>query len=133
MDIYTDGACNPNPGKGAWSLVVVQKEEITLIRNGTEFETTNNRMELKGIIKALEYVLENNLDATIHTDSTYCLGFCLKEFKAKKNKDLTEELSWLISECEKQELNIDFKWIKGHSGNLGNDAADFYANKMVGL
>lgn len=136
MRIYTDGACFPNPGNGSWSFVVLDdNEEIVFKKNSVELNTTNNRMECKAIIEAMKWVIDSNLehiDITIYSDSqlivntynTWMHKWSERGWKKKKsgvkNLDLVKELYNL-----KQIVNVELTWVKGHSGILGNELADY--------
>lgn len=140
MMIYTDGACFPNPGNGSWAFVVLNdNEEIVFKKNSVELNTTNNRMECKAIIEAMKWVVNSNLehlDITIYSDSqlivnTYNIWmhrWSEKGWKRKKseikNLDLVKELYNL-----KQIVNVELTWVKGHSGILGNEIADYLCSK----
>jgi len=137
--IYTDGACSGNPGPGGWgALLIYGKSEKELY--GGQIETTNNRMELMATIKALE-AIKTGYDApiTLWTDSTYVLkgitewiigwkkrGWKKSDKKPVLNADLWQELDVLNAQ-----LNIDWKWVKGHAGIEGNERADALARKGI--
>jgi ribonuclease HI len=137
IEIYTDGACKGNPGVGGWGALIINglaEDEIY----GGEKETTNNRMELKAVIMALEKI-NNNEKATIYTDSVYVQkginewidkwkvnGWRASNKKSVKNKDLWVELDELSANFQ-----LTWVWVKGHSGNIGNEKADNLANKGV--
>jgi ribonuclease HI len=132
--IYIDGACSGNPGPGGWGFFMSYngstKEEY-----GSEVNTTNNRMEITAAIKAIQAV-KKKYSLTIYTDSTYLKngitkwihGWIKHNWKKDskdpiKNVDLWEKLWEIISEH-----SIDWRWVKGHSGDFGNDKADYLAN-----
>ncbi len=132
--IYTDGACRGNPGPGGWGVVLNYNESRKELYGG-EPETTNNRMELMAAIEALE-VLKRPCQVKLFTDSTYVLkgitewmkswkkrGWKTASKKAVKNEDLWRRLDTAIAPHE-----IDWQWVKGHSGNAGNERADELAN-----
>lgn len=135
--MYTDGACRGNPGPGGWgALMSYQGNRKTL--KGYEADTTNNRMELTAVIKALA-ALKRQCDIELHTDSKYVLqginewmanwkrnGWKTASKKAVKNVDL-----WLKLDVEASRHRIDWRWVKGHSGNPGNEAADQLANQAI--
>jgi ribonuclease HI len=135
--IYTDGACRGNPGPGGWGALVKyggKEKELW----GGETETTNNRMELMGAIKALE-ALKQGCSIEMHTDSTYVLkgitewleGWKAKGWKTASKKPVKNVDLWQKLDEEIQRHQIDWKWVKGHSGDLGNEAADALANRGI--
>ena len=129
--IYTDGACKGNPGPGGWGVLC-----------GGEAGTTNNRMEMMAVIQALT-ALKRPCQVTLHLDSQYVLkGITewLPGWKAKgwrtaakqpvKNVDLWQQLDALVSQGGHA---IDWRWVKGHNGDPGNERADGLANRGVGM
>jgi len=134
VNIFTDGACKGNPGKGGWgALLIYNGVEKEL--SGGEMDTTNNRMELMAVIKALES-LKFPCSLNITSDSTYVLkGITewLKNWKKNnwktaakkevKNADLWQRLDQLVQQHE-----IQWHWVKGHSGHLENERVDQLAN-----
>jgi ribonuclease HI len=138
IKIYTDGACKGNPGIGGWGALLVHNEQSIEIFDG-ELETTNNRMELKAVIEALNHVTSMNDDVQIYTDSSYVQkgiqewifnwkknGWRSSNKKPVKNQDLWQELDTLNSS-----LKVEWFWVKGHAGHPGNERADFLANEGV--
>lgn len=133
--IYTDGACSGNPGPGgwgAWLLTDGHKKEMC----GGETNTTNNRMEMTAAIKALE-ALKNPSVVTIHTDSTYLRdGITKWIFNWKKNgwrtsakKPVKNAELWQALEAAIVPHQVQWEWVKGHSGDPGNEKADQLANQ----
>ena len=137
LTIYTDGACSGNPGPGGWGAVLEfdgKRKEIC----GGEAATTNNRMEMTAAIRALEAVKPGYAGGvTLYTDSTYLLkgitewihGWKRRGWKtsAKKpvlNADLWKELDALNAARE-----VEWRWVKGHAGDPGNERADELANQ----
>jgi len=138
IKIYTDGACKGNPGIGGWGALLIYNEQSIEIFDG-ELETTNNRMELKAVIEALNHATSMNDDIQIYTDSSYVQkgiqewihnwkknGWRSSNKKPVKNQDLWQMLDTLNSS-----LNVDWFWVKGHAGHPGNERADFLANEGV--
>ncbi|MBE9181676.1 ribonuclease HI [Oculatella sp. LEGE 06141] len=138
--IYTDGACSGNPGPGGWATVVYFTDDSVHEIGGADVRTTNNRMELQGAIGALKYVLDAKQTApvSVYTDSEYVKngitkwlnGWKKKGWKTSAgkpvlNQELWETLDRLRSQVEAQ-LNapIQWKYVKGHSGDRGNDRCD---------
>jgi ribonuclease HI len=137
VDIYTDGACKGNPGVGGWGAMLVDgggKRELF----GGEAQTTNNRMELTAVIRALE-ALPGATRARVHTDSQYVQqgiaswihswkrkGWRTADGKPVKNQDLWRKLD----ETARQH-DVEWVWVKGHAGHPGNERADELANLGV--
>lgn len=137
VEIYTDGACKGNPGPGGWGAVLEYdgtKQELY----GGEARTTNNRMELTAVIRALE-ALTPSCRVRLHTDSQYVQlgisewihdwkkrGWRTAAKKPVKNEDLWRRLDELRERHE-----IEWKWVKGHAGDAGNERADELANQGV--
>ncbi len=132
--IYTDGACRGNPGPGGWGAVLIYGEHKKRMHGG-ELKTTNNRMELMATIQALN-ALKRNSQVILTTDSQYVRRGILEwiqQWKVKgwktsakkpvKNVDLWQQLDVL-----NQKHNIDWQWVKGHSGHPENEEADQLAN-----
>ena len=135
--IYTDGACRGNPGKGGWGAILRYKSKVKELHGG-EHDTTNNRMELMAAISAFE-ALKKPCVVHLHIDSKYVLDGITKwlpNWKKKgwktaskapvKNEDLWRRLDDAIKTHD-----IDWRWVKGHSGNQGNERADALANLGV--
>ena len=137
IEIYADGACKGNPGPGGWGAWLAwngREKEIF----GGELLTTNNRMELMAVIRALE-ALKRPSQVRVYTDSAYVQkgisewihnwkkrGWQTADKKAVKNAELWRELDILAQRHE-----IEWIWVKGHAGNIGNERADALANKGV--
>ena len=139
VEIYTDGACKGNPGPGGWGVLLKTGATIRELFGG-ELGTTNNRMELLAVIRALQ-ALKRPCQVTLYLDSQYVLkGITewLPGWKAKgwrtaskqpvKNVDLWKELDALVSQGGHA---IDWRWVRGHDGDAGNERADALANLGV--
>ena len=137
INIYTDGACSGNPGKGGWGVVILDNNNEILLNGGDQL-TTNNKMELTAAIKALEY-FKIKKDLIIHTDSKYVKdgieswiinwkknGWKTSTKKIVKNKELWIQLDNLINQH-----NVTWKWVKGHAGFEFNEKADELARKYI--
>lgn len=135
--IYTDGACRGNPGPGGWAAILIAGKRYRELY-GSEAETTNNRMEMTAAIEALG-ALRRPAEVRLHTDSVYLLkgvtewmsgwkarGWRTSARKPVKNRDLWEQLDELIHPHD-----IEWVWVKGHSGDPGNDRADELANVAI--
>lgn len=130
IEIWTDGACSGNPGPGGWGAVLLWGDHRKEIYGG-ESETTNNRMELMAAIEALN-ALKKPSKVRLHTDSVYVKdgltkwihgwkrnGWKTASKKPVKNKDLWQELD---EACKRHD--IEWRWVKGHDGDEGNERAD---------
>ena len=137
IQIFTDGACKGNPGIGGWG-VLIKYSDISNELKGFQSETTNNRMELIAVIEGLKTIKEG-ANIELITDSKYVKngikqwivnwknnGWKTASKKPVKNIDLWKELDELV-----QNFSIEWKWVKGHSGNLGNERADQLANEAI--
>ena len=135
--MYTDGACKGNPGIGGWG-VFIQRDNDQSDLHGFDLKTTNNRMELKAVIEGLKNI-NPKTNVTIITDSQYVKnginqwifnwkknGWKTAAKKPVKNIDLWKELDGLV-----ENHSVDWEWVKGHSGNLGNERADQLANRGI--
>lgn len=132
INIYTDGSSRGNPGPGGYGIVMLYKGQRKELSQGYRL-TTNNRMELMAVIKALEALKNDKIDITIYSDSKYVVesiekgwiwNWEKKNFKKKLNSDL-----WKIFIPLHKKFKIKFKWIKGHSGDVENERCDELANK----
>ncbi len=137
VEIYTDGACKGNPGPGGWgALLRWGKHEKELF--GGEPLTTNNRMELTAVIRALA-ALERSVPVDVHTDSQYVQkgitewmpgwkrrGWKTADRKPVKNEDLWRELDALVASHR-----VRWHWVRGHAGHPENERADALANRGV--
>lgn len=137
VEIFTDGACRGNPGPGGWgALLRYDGREKQL--HGGEKQTTNNRMELMAAIQALES-LTRRCTVTLTTDSVYVKsgisewmpnwkrrGWKTAARKPVKNVDLWQRLDEAA-----QRHDVDWQWVKGHSGHPGNELADQLANRGI--
>lgn len=131
LNIYTDGACSGNPGKGGWGAVLVYKDIEKEISGGST-DTTNNRMELTAVIEALK-ILKEPCEVSLTTDSKYVCDAVTKGWvyswkqngwkKADKkpalNVDLWEQLLSLL-----ERHTVTFNWVKGHNGHPYNERCD---------
>jgi len=115
--IYTDGACLGNPGPGGWGAVILENGEKKQL-HGSEENTTNNRMEVTAVLEALR-TIPRNADVRIFSDSTYVINTMTKNWKRKKNQDL-----WALLDNEVGPRNVEWEWVKGHSGDRFNEEAD---------
>ena len=137
IEIYTDGACRGNPGPGGWgALLKSDKSEKEL--SGAEPATTNNRMELTAVIRALE-ALKRPVQARLYTDSEYVRrgitewlpawksrGWRTADRQPVKNQDLWQQLDELAARHQ-----IEWRWVPGHAGVPGNERVDRLANEAI--
>ena len=137
IEIYTDGACLGNPGRGGWGAILLYKDHRKEI-SGKERESTNNRMEMRAVIEALK-TLKKTSEVTIYTDSKYVLdgitkwifgwkknGWRTADKKPIKNIDFWQEL-----DAEVAKHQIKWMWVKGHAGNHFNEIADELARRAA--
>ncbi len=137
VTIYTDGACRGNPGPGGWGALLIFYDTEKEIFGGVA-ETTNNRMELCACIEALDQ-LSRRCRVRVFTDSTYVkdgIQSWLSNWKRNnwktaakkpvKNRDLWEKLDQLSAKHD-----IEWRWVKGHAGDPGNERADQLANRGI--
>jgi ribonuclease HI len=137
VEIHTDGACRGNPGPGGWG-VVLSSQGLTRELSGAEPDTTNNRMELMAAIVALE-TLTRPAQVDLYTDSRYVrdgITTWIHDWKRRnwrtaakkpvKNVDLWQRLEAALARHE-----VAFHWVKGHSGNAGNERADELAGDAI--
>ncbi len=135
VTIYTDGACKGNPGRGGWGVWMIsgthQKEMW-----GGELQTTNNRMELTAVIQALTS-LKRRCQVVIYTDSEYVRkgitewigGWKRRGWKTADNKPVKNAELWQQLETAASAHDVDWRWVRGHAGDPGNEKADSLANR----
>jgi ribonuclease HI len=137
VEIYTDGACRGNPGPGGWAATLAWEGHLREL-SGAERETTNNRMELTAVIRALE-ALRRPMPVRLYTDSQYVRqgitewlpnwkqrGWRTADRKPVKNRDLWEALDAAAARHE-----VEWHWVKGHAGVPGNERVDALANAAI--
>ena len=132
--IHTDGACRGNPGPGGWGVILNYKSKIKEIYGG-EKHTTNNRMELMAVIQALES-LSRPCSVQLNSDSSYVLkgitdwmpNWKKRGWKTTAKMPVKNEDLWRRLDSASAKHKIEWKWVKGHSGDKDNDRADFLAN-----
>lgn len=132
LHVFTDGACDPNPGPGGWAFVAIENGAIIQSESGSDEATTNNRMEMKAVIAALRWMQSNGYAAAqVHSDSQYCVkganewrhGWARKNWMRGENlipnADLWQQMSEILDA-----VSVSLNWVRGHSGISGNEAAD---------
>ena len=137
VEIYTDGACRGNPGPGGWGAILRSGGRERELHGGDP-ATTNNRMELTAAIRALE-VLRRHCKVALYTDSQYVRqgitewlaawkqrGWRTADRKTVKNRDLWERLDQLAAKHD-----IEWHWVRGHTGHPENERADLLANRGI--
>ncbi len=137
VEIFTDGACRGNPGPGGWGVLLrFQGKEKELW--GGERETTNNRMELQAAIEGLR-ALKESCQVVLTTDSVYVKngitswldGWKQKGWKTAAKKPVKNVDLWQALDEQNQRHQVDWHWVKGHSGHRENDIADQLANRGI--
>jgi ribonuclease HI len=116
-EIWTDGACEPNPGHGGWGFVI---PSIGIEKHGGESDTTNNRMEMRAIVEALRYPIAGAV--LIRSDSILAMNVISGKWNGRANRDLIDEARALM-----KGRRVGFQWVKGHNGNRWNERADALA------
>jgi len=136
VTIYTDGACDPNPGPGGWAaLLLYESHEETI--SGSDFETTNNRMELTAAIQALK-TLKQPYQVDFYTDSQYLrsgITEWIPNWRARnwrrKGGMLANVDLWQALDGDIQTHQIEWHWVRGHAGDRNNQRVDYLARKAI--
>jgi ribonuclease HI len=136
MQLFSDGACSGNPGPGGWGVVLIKHNRILKESSGFSPKTTNNRMELQAAIEGIKLAKNHSKIFTLFTDSIYVKEGITKWYFAwqknnwkggkVKNTDL-----WMLLYQESHLCQIDWQWIKGHSGQIYNERADYLARQAI--
>jgi len=137
INIYTDGACKGNPGPGGWGAVLQYGDHSKELFGGA-LDTTNNRMELMAAIEALA-ALKESCEIVLTTDSQYVrkgitewlAGWKRNGWKTSAKKPVKNDDLWKRLDEQTARHQIQWKWVKGHSGHPGNELADELANRGV--
>ena len=137
IEIYTDGACRGNPGAGGWGVYLLYKNEKKEFYGG-KLNTTNNQMELTAAIEGLK-VLKEPCKVKLYTDSKYVMdginswiaNWKKNNWKTASKKDVKNKDLWIELDAETCKHEIEWVWVKGHSGNIGNEKADVLANMGI--
>lgn len=132
VTVYTDGACRGNPGIGAWAATLQHKQHKKEI-SGVVLHTTNNQMELQAAIEALK-CLKHKCSVNLYTDSIYVqkgITIWIKTWKVKGWKKIKNVELWKQLDELNQHHKINWCWVRGHSGNTGNECVDALANQAI--
>ena len=137
VEMYTDGACRGNPGKGGWGVLLRFGEAEKTLYGGEEL-TTNNRMELTAVIKGLA-ALNKPCSVLVTTDSKYVLSgmtewmpnWKKRNWKTASKKPVLNVDLWQQLDAQVQQHEVSWEWVKGHSGHLENELADQLANQGI--
>lgn len=140
VKLYTDGACSGNPGRGGYGVVLLYNSHRKELSGGFR-RTTNNRMEMLAVIKGLE-ALKTRCEATIYTDSQYIFNAITKgwakrwqanNWKRNRNEPVINPDLWvkILGLCDFH--RVRFEWVRGHAGNVENEAADQLAVAAANL
>ena len=137
INIWTDGACSGNPGPGGWGALIKYNNSTKEI-SGSEKNTTNNRMEMMAVIKALKYI-DTKSQINLYTDSKYVkegitnwiITWKKNNWKNSQKKDVKNKDLWIELDSLSLKHNINWNWVKGHSGNIENDIADKLATEAI--
>ena len=137
IEIYTDGSAKGNPGKGGYGIVIKKNNSYTEISKGFRL-TTNNRMELKAVIEGLS-ALNKSCQVKITTDSKYVLSGATewmvnwkkRNWKTAGKKQVLNKDLWIKLDDLIQKHDVDWVWVKGHSGHVENEIADELANQGI--
>jgi len=135
--IYTDGACKGNPGPGGWGAWLRAGEHERELFGG-EALTTNNRMELTAVIEALA-TLERRSEVVVYTDSEYVKngittwihGWKARGWRTADKKPVKNIELWLRLDALRESHSVQWRWVRGHAGDPGNERADQLANRGV--
>lgn len=136
VEIYTDGSCAPNPGPGGWAALLRYKDTERELTGG-EAHTTNNRMELTAAVQALQS-LKRPCRVVIYTDSEYLRrgitewlpGWRRRNWRRKDGALANIDL-WQALDAAMQDHEIEWRWVRGHAGNVYNERVDALAKKAI--
>ncbi len=138
VDIFTDGACSGNPGPGGWAAILRSGKHEKEMSGGDPATTTNNRMELTAVIRALEGLKQPSA-VIVHTDSRYVMDGATKWLKRWKangwrtadKKPVKNEELWRALEDASLRHAVSWRWVEGHSGHAENERADALARAAI--
>jgi ribonuclease HI len=138
IQIYTDGGCRGNPGVGGWGVLLQYNGKQKTLKGNSKL-TTNNQMELTAIIKALQSLKKNTVAIDLWTDSKYAIdginnwiqNWKKNNWKTAAKKDVKNKELWQELDALHEKFTINWHWVKGHSGNAGNEIVDSLANQAM--
>jgi ribonuclease HI len=138
IQIYTDGGCRGNPGVGGWGVLLQYNGKQKTLKGNSKL-TTNNQMELTAIIKALQSLKKNTVAIDLWTDSKYAIdginnwiqNWKKNNWKTAAKKDVKNKELWQELDALNEKFTINWHWVKGHSGNAGNEIVDGLANQAM--
>lgn len=136
LTIYTDGACDPNPGPGGWAALITSPQGEKVL-TGSEPHTTNNRMELTAAVKALQAIPPGS-QVVLYTDSTYLMrgitewlpNWVRRNWRTTSGKVLNRDLWEELLEAT-QTHQVDWRWLRGHAGQRHNERVDRLARSAI--
>ncbi|MDR3337475.1 MAG: ribonuclease HI [Treponema sp.] len=148
IHIYTDGGCSGNPGPGGWAYIILRNqggaapEEVLVEKYGGEKNTTNNRMELKAALSALEMLPKLNFAPSrvvVHTDSQYVQkgmtqwlrNWKLKNWRTSDKQPVKNQDLWIKLDELAARFPLEWKWVRGHAGNRYNERCDALTQKAI--
>ena len=137
-EVYSDGACSGNPGPGGWGAIVIFPDGRREERSGYEPRTTNNRMELMGVLQGLSLV-PNDTAVTVVSDSQYVVnggrtwvdGWKRRGWKTAGKTEVLNRDLWESIDAERSRLRLTWEWVRGHNGHVFNERADELARKAI--
>ncbi len=137
-EVYSDGACSGNPGPGGWGVIVIFPDGRRQELSGFEARTTNNRMELMGVLQGLSLV-PAEAEATVYSDSQYVVnggrswldGWKRKGWKTANKSEVLNRDLWESIDAERDRLKLSWEWVRGHNGHVLNERADTLATKAI--
>ena len=138
IQIYTDGSCLWNPGKGWWAAILIYKEHKKIIK-WKQHKSTNNQMELTAVIQALKILRRKDIPITIYTDSKYIQNWITNWienwrknwWKTKNKKDIKNKQLWQQLDSLSRQFDIKWEWTKAHSNNQLNNQVDKIAREQA--
>lgn len=128
LQIYTDGSCLRNPGgQGGWAFVVLDDNQVIFKSSGSEYSTTNNRMEMMAGVQALKYIEQMDVTdciVTIYSDSQLVVNTMTFNWKKLANQDLWYNLIKSTNSLSERGVVVEWEWVKGHAGDKYNEIVD---------